>query len=115
LGLEEQVVCLAVGELDHLVLERRTVARAPAGDGAGVERRSVHGAADHLVRARVRVRDPAVNLLELERSGPVRERLRWIVTRSHLERLQIERRAQQAWRRPGLEPAALETQLGQAL
>ncbi len=50
--LEENLVAVALGEADDLVLDRRTVARADALDDARVERRAVEPAADDVVGLR---------------------------------------------------------------
>ena len=50
LGLEEDLVPLALGEAHDLVLDRRAVARPDAGDLPRVHRRAVQVGADHGVR-----------------------------------------------------------------
>ena len=70
--------------------------------------------ADHGMGASVRVRQPAQHLLELEPLGPVGERLGRIVAGLRLHRAPLDRIAMESRRCAGLEPAALETELGQA-
>ena len=62
LGLEEDLVPLAVGEPDDLVLDRGAVAHALRGDLAGVHRRPMKIAADQHMALGRRVGDPAVDL-----------------------------------------------------
>ena len=54
--LEEDLVPLALGEAHHLVLDRRAIARADAGDLARIHRRAVEIGADHRMRRRGRRR-----------------------------------------------------------
>src|SRR5207249_8786574 len=71
--------------------------------------------ANHGMRAGVGAGEPAQLLPDVETLGPVRERTRGIVARLRLHRAPLDRVAMQSRRRSGLEPAALEPQLGQAL
>ena len=68
LGLEEDLVLLAVGEADDLVLDRGAVARAGALDLARVHRGPVQVGADDVVDGGVGRGDVAVEL-RLRRSG----------------------------------------------
>ncbi len=115
LGLEEHLVGIAFGELHHLVLDGWAVARPAALDAPRVERRVVQIRADDAVRLRVRVREPARHLLDLENLAPMRERHRRLVAALPLERVPVDRVAVEPGRRAGLEPSALEAQLGEAL
>jgi len=62
LGLEKNVMAGLIRELDHLVLDRRTIARPFGTDDAGIQRRAMEVVADDAVRFFVRVRDPARQL-----------------------------------------------------
>lgn len=62
LGLDEDLVALAIGEAHHLVLDRRTIARPHALDHARVHGRAIERAANELVRASVRIGDVARHL-----------------------------------------------------
>ena len=105
----------AVGELDRLVLDRGAIARAGSLDRAGVERREMQVLADHGVRALVGAGQPAQRLVQLEPLRPVRERHRRLVAGLRRDSVPVDRVAVEARRSPGLEPAALEPQLGEAL
>ena len=61
-GLEKDLVARLSGEAVNLVLDRRAVPRSDALDDAGEHRRTIQSRADDLVRAQVRVRDPAREL-----------------------------------------------------
>ena len=67
LGLEEDLVAVAVGEALHLVLDRRAIARPPALDRAGEQRRAVEVRADDVVRALVGPGDRAARAAARER------------------------------------------------
>ena len=58
-GFDEYLMRGLLGEAHHFVLDRRAIARADAFDLAAVQRRTVEGAADDVVGALGRVRDPA--------------------------------------------------------
>ncbi len=66
LGLEEQLMPLAVRKAHHLVLERRTVARADAADLPVEEGRRVDVAANELVHAIGRVQEMTVDLRAID-------------------------------------------------
>src|SRR3954464_5574631 len=63
LRLQEDLMAGLAGEAVDLVLDRRAIARTYPLDDTGKHRRAVERAADDFVRALVRVRDPARQLL----------------------------------------------------
>src|SRR5215468_6032571 len=113
-GLQKDLMAGLVGKAHHLVLDGRTVTWAHPFDDAGVHRRTIQGAADDLVRASVRVRNPAGELrrvlLALAEEGKNR---RWGIARL-LDHTRIVDRApvQPRWR-PSLESPDRELQLAQ--
>ena len=110
LGLEIDLVAVALREAHDLVLDRRAVARADALDDARVHRRAVEAAADDVVGARVGVRDPARPLRRMhvaraeEREHRRRDR-RPAAPRAPRSR-SCGRRAAAACRSSGARPAA---------
>src|SRR5262249_437745 len=67
LRLEQDLVARLAGEPVDLVLDRRAIAWANAGDDAGEHRRAVEAGANDVVRTAVRLRDPARQLLRMQR------------------------------------------------
>ena len=110
LRLEKNLVPLAVRKPHHLVFERRAIARADTGDLAVEQRRVVDVGANQLVNPVVRVEQMAVDLWPIDRVGFERKRHRRIIAALGVEATEINRSAIQAGRRPGLEPAPLETE-----
>ncbi|MDR9356858.1 hypothetical protein FEO99_05758 [Burkholderia multivorans] len=114
--LEEDLVRFLRSESMNLVLDRRAVARPHAFDHARVHRRTVETAANDVVRALVRVRDPARQLLRmLLGTAEEREhRNRIEIARLLFELREIDRAAVDTRRRSGLQPALRQLQLLQA-
>src|SRR5438132_5921784 len=104
----------ALGELHHLVFERRAVARPDAANLPRVERRAAQVLADHAVRVFVRAGEMTGHLLERQLLRPMRERNRRLVAPLRLERFPVDRIAMESWRRSGLEPPALEPEVTEA-
>src|SRR5258706_11723139 len=108
-------MALACRELHHLVLDGRAVAWPDAANRSRVERRVGQVVADDPVGLRVGVGEPAQRLIEIEALGPVRERPRRLVAGLRRHRVPVDRVAMETRRRAGLEPAALEAELREAL
>jgi len=115
LRLDEDLVAVAVGEADHLVLDRGAVARTDALDLPGVQRRAVQRAADDLVGARGGVGDPARHLARVV-LDPAQERhhRQRVVARLHLHHRVVQGAAVDARRRAGLQSFDHERPLAQA-
>ena len=101
-------MALALGEAHHLVLDRRAVARAPAADPPGIDRRAVEVLADRVVRRRVGPGDVAVDLGRRDPPGHRRERLRRVVALLAFEPGPVDGAPVDPGRRAGLEPAERE-------
>ena len=69
-GLQKELVMVLFGETDHLVLDRGAVAGAHPLDHPAIHGGLVQILADDLVRAEVRVGDPAVELFHVEHAIP---------------------------------------------
>ena len=105
LGLKEYLVLQPVGELHHLVFNRRTVARPNAGDLAAIERRAMHVLAQDAVRLGVGVGDVADHLRLGNFLRSKREGGRHRIARLRLELAPVDGPSIQAWRSAGLHPA----------
>ena len=106
LGLEEDLVRVAVREALHLVLDRRAIARAPPLDRAGEQRRAVEVGADDVVRPLVGPRDRAAQLRlphAVVQSADIVQRRS--IARLLLEPRPVDRPPVEPRRRPGLQPA----------
>ena len=115
LGLDEDLVRALVGEPDHLVLDRGTVARADALDDSGEHRRAVAGRADDLVRALVCLRDETMDLPRMLTDSPEeRKHGRGLVARLRGHHREIDAAAVDARRRAGLQAPDAQRQLAQA-
>src|SRR5579864_8770305 len=112
LGLEENLVALALGKTDDLVLNRLTIPWADSLDDAGEERRAVQAAANDFVGTLVGVRNPARQLPRMHRAiAEERKYGRRIVPRLRLEPRKIDAASIQPRRGAGLEPADREFEL----
>jgi hypothetical protein len=102
----------AIGETHDLVLDRGAIARTDALDDAGEKRRAIESAANDLVRALVRVRDPARKLprMHCAVADETENRCR-IVPRLHAERREVDRAAVEARRRSGLQAPDREAEM----
>src|SRR3982750_1386947 len=105
-----------LGETDDLVLDRWAIARSDAFDDAAIKWRAVECAADDLVGALGRVRDPAADLARMlgARSHERKHRGR-IVAGLLGECRIIDRAPVDARRRAGLEATDTERQFTQRL
>ena len=104
-GLEKDLVAAALLEAHDLVLDRGTVARADALDGAGVHRRAGEVALDDGVGRGIGVGDVAGDLRRRDRLGEEREGPGRAVAVLHFESVQANGAAVEAGRGAGLEPA----------
>src|SRR5262249_59192624 len=110
LRLEEDLVAVAVAELDDLVLDRRAVARPAAEDLAGIHWRAVDVLTDDPVG---RVRGPgdaALDLRRVDARGEGRKRLRRVVPGLHLQARPVDAGALEPRRRSRLQPAEGKTE-----
>ena len=114
LRLDEDLVAIAVGESDDLVLDRRAVARPGRRDPTCVQRRPVEVAADDRVRLRIREGDVAVDLGCVDGPRLEGKRHRIAVARLPVHRVKIDRGFQDARRRPGLQSPHRQAQTGQS-
>src|SRR5690606_9134284 len=114
LGFDEDLVAVLLGEAHHLVLDRRTVARANAFDLSRIQRRTIERAADDVVRAFAGLRDPARDLARVVGArAHEREHRARVVPRLLGHRRIVERAAIDARRRAGLEAIDRERALAQ--
>ena len=105
----------ALREAHDLVLDRRAIARTHTLDDAREERRAVEAAANDLVRALVRVRDPARDLRRVHRArADEAHHRRRIVARLPFEPREVDGAPVDARRRSGLEPTYRKCQLAQS-
>ena len=104
LGLEKDLVAVAVAEPADLVFDRWAIARATALDLPRKHRRAVKIGANQVMSRRGRARDAAAYLRILDLAGQSRERLRRRVARLHLQRRPVDGPTVEPGRRPGLEP-----------
>ncbi len=110
LGLEENLVPVALAEAHDLVLDRGAIARAAARDLPGIHRRAVHIRPDDVVRRLRGAGDAALDLRRFDARGEHRERLGRLVARLHLDGSPVDRGAVEPRRRAGLEPAEREAE-----
>ena len=102
-------MAVAVGEADHLVLDRRAIARAAAGNRAGIDGGAMRVGADDAMGLGRRAGDVAGKLRRGDRLWSARRRIRarsspcWISSRVPVDRRPVEPR-----RRAGLQPAERE-------
>src|SRR5437660_2476268 len=112
--LDEDLVARLAGEPMDLVFNGRAIARADTLDHPGEHGRAIERAANHLVRALIRVRDPAGQLLWMHAAlADEREDRFWRVTRLHLHRRKVHRPAIEPRGRPGLQAPNWQLQLAQ--
>src|ERR1700678_2504606 len=112
--LEKNLVAVAVGEADHLVLDRRTIAWAPPGDRARIDGGAMRIRLDDAVRLDGGARDVAG---ELRRRDPGRHRGEefWLgIAVLDLKAVPVDRCAVEPRRRSSLEarerePGAVQT------
>jgi hypothetical protein len=116
LRLDEHLVAVLVGEANHLVFDRRAVARTGTLDLAGVHRRLVQVRADQLVRLLGGPGDVAQALprvlVAAAKEGEHRTRL---VAGLGLEPREVHAAPVHPWRRAGLQAPDREGHLAQAL
>ena len=112
LGLKKDLVRVAVRKTLHLVLDRGTVARAPALDRAGKQGRPIEIRRDDVVRARIRPRDRAARAAaaECRRRAPTCVQT-VCVARLLLEPRPVDGAAVEPRRRPGFQPALPQADL----
>ena len=115
LGLEKDLVPLALGKAHDLVLDRRTIARADAGDLARIHRRAVEIGANDGMRRRGRHCDVADDLRRLDAVGHEREGRRRVVAGLHIEPGPVYRAAVEPRRRAGLEAPERKAVAGECL
>jgi len=102
-------VFVPVGKPLHLVLDGWTIARAPPCDCARIDRRFVEVVADHGMYLGRRPGDAAGDLGHVYPVIQEGERDRFRVRRLHLDARPVDTGGAEAGRRPGLEPAHLQT------
>ena len=83
--LQENLVPVTVAELDHLVLDRRAVARSHAFDRTRIHGRAAKIGPNQIVRLRRRPRYAALDLRIDDCVGHQRERNRMLVRRLHVQ------------------------------
>ena len=105
LGLEENLVPVALAEAHDLVLDRGAIARAPARDLPGIHRRAVHIRPDDVVGRLRGASDAALDLRRFDAFGQHRERLGRLVARLHFDCAPVDRGTVEPRRRAGFEPA----------
>ena len=103
--LEKDLVPLALGEPDDLVLDRGAIARPNPGDVPGVKRRTGEIGADNVVRPRVGFGDMADDLRSRDPTSQEREGQGRIVAGLHLQPGPVDGAAVEPRRRAGLQPA----------
>ncbi len=113
-GFEEDLVGLAIGEPDHLVLDGRTVPGPGGLDLSAVHRSPVQVCPDDVMNGRIGRGDVAIELVLNDPVGQERERDRFGVSRLRFQAGEIDGPAVEPGRRSGLEPAELETEAEQA-
>src|SRR6202167_3913433 len=109
LGLEKNLVAVAVGETDHLVLDRRTIAWATPGDRARVDGGARRIRLDDAMGFGIGAGDVA---RELRRGDPGRHRgeeFRLGIAVLDLETVPVDRSAVEPGWRSRLEPPAHDT------
>jgi len=72
-GFEKDLVRILVGKAVDLVLDARAVARPHALDDTGVHRRAVETATDDVMRRKIGVRDPAVDLRRMHVAATMKD------------------------------------------
>ena len=113
-GLDEDLVRRLLGEAHHLVLDRRTVARADALDLAGVQRRAVQCAANDPVGALAGMRDPAADLARvLVARAEVGEHRRRRIAGLLFQAAEVDAAQVDARRRAGLQAVGGDRQFAQ--
>ncbi len=105
LGLEKDLMALAVAEAHHLILDGRAIAWAKALDVARIHRRPVKIATDQIVPRRRRPGDPAFDLRHRDTIRQAGERHRLVVRSLLVDARPIDGAPVEAGRRPGLEPS----------
>src|SRR5690606_14256338 len=103
LGLEENLVAVAVGEAMNLVLDRRAIAGTCRSDRASKQRRTVQVLANDFMSSRIGPCDRA-KYLRIAAPGRKRGHRPWIgVRKLLLEPCPVDRSPVEPWRRPRLE------------
>ncbi len=113
LGFEKDLMRRLVGEAMDLVLDRRAIARPDALDDTRVHRAAIEIGADHIVRACIRMRDPAWHLPRMPVGRPEKgeHRNRVEIPGLLLEARIVDRPSVDARRRPRLQPALRKSQI----
>ena len=110
LRFEENLMALAAGEPDHLVLDGWAIARPGAGDLARIHRRQVKVFFDQGVAGRGRAGDVAADLRRLDAVGQIGKRHRRIVAGLFGQRPPVDGAAVEPGRGAGLQPPEGEPQ-----
>ncbi len=115
-GLDKNLVRIFAGKAVHLVFDGRTIAWADAFDHTGIHRRTVQAAANDFVRARVGMRDMAIDLTRmLGGLAEIGKHRHGIIAGLRLHDTVIEAAAVDARRRAGLQTIDAQRQFAQAL
>ena len=104
LGLEEDLMALAIGEAEDLVLDRWTIARPSARDRAGIDGGAMRIRPHDAVGLLRRAGDVARKLRRGDRCGQRGEEFGLGIAVLNLETLPVDGRAVEPRRGPGLEP-----------
>ena len=106
-------MAVTVGEPHHLVLDARAVAGAAGADLSGKHRGPVEVGPDQVMDRGACPRDPAEQLLLVDRVGEKREGLRLGVARLLLERVKVDALRRESAGGAGLEPLEAEAGRGE--
>ena len=115
LRLEKNLMAVAIGEADHLVLDRRTIARAAPGDRARIDGGAMRVGLDDAVGLGGGAGDVARKLRRRDRGRHRGEEFRLGIAKLDLEALPVDGCAVEPGRGPGLEPPERESGAVQAL
>src|SRR5579884_512644 len=113
--LDKNLMALLVGKTHDLVLDRRAISGAGRFDHSAVHRRPIEIRPNDVMRLRVRVREMAQHLPQLNRFRSIRKRCGQLIAGLRDHRGKIDRLAVEARRGPGLEPSPFETEISHAI
>src|SRR5262245_33051202 len=106
---EHDLVAIFIPKLNDLILKGGAIPRADSFDLTAVKRGPIHVAADDPVNLFVCVCDVAADFVFEKTGGPKRKRCGFGISRLWLEFCKVDGSAIQSRRRPGLQPAPIET------
>ena len=110
LGLEEDLVRVAISEPDDLILDRGAIARPTALNPAGIHGGAMDIVGDDAVRLGRRTRDVAVDLRRRNCRRQRRKRLRRVVAGLCFEHRKVDGRSVETRRRARLQPSQPQAQ-----